>query len=106
MWLGVVEEIIQLSLQDINFSGRIDKKQSFSLVLIGNGSKIFNKNSFQMEDKYNFKEINFYEENDHETCESGLIFKQNFEDINRKNLKKNQNKLGIFHRFFNIFGNT
>ena len=95
-----------MSLQDINFSGRIDKKQSFNLVLIGNGSKIFNKNSFQLEDKYSFKEINFYEENDHEICEAGLIFKRNFEDINRANLKKHQNKLGIFHRFFNIFGNT
>ena len=58
----------------MNISESIDKKQNLNLVLIGNGSKIFNKNSFQLEDKYNFKDINFYEENDHEICEAGLIF--------------------------------
>ena len=104
--LARIEEIIKLSLKDINFSRSIDKKQNLNLVLIGNGSKIFNKNSFQLEDKYNFKEINFYEENDHEICEAGLIFKENFEDASQVKLKKHQNKLGIFHRFFNIFGNT
>ena len=104
--LARIEEIIKLSLKDINFSRSIDKKQNLNLVLIGNGSKIFNKNSFQLEDKYSFKEINFYEENDHEICEAGLIFKENFEDASQVKLKKHQNKLGIFHRFFNIFGNT
>ena len=101
-----VEEIIKLSLNDLNLSESINKNKNLNLVLIGNGSKIFNKNSFQLEDKYNFKEINFYEENDHEICQAGLIFKENFEDLNQAKLKKYQNKLGIFHRFFNIFGNT
>ena len=104
--LARIEEIIKLSFKDMNISESIDKKQNLNLVLIGNGSKIFNKNSFQLEDKYNFKEINFYEENDHEICQAGLIFKENFEDLNQAKLKKYQNKLGIFHRFFNIFGNT
>ena len=75
------------------------------ILLIGNGSKIFNRNSFQIEDKYNFKEINFYEENDIEICEAGLMFEENFKDENPQKLKKNQKKLGFFHRFFNIFGN-
>ena len=104
--LARIEEIIKLSFKDVNFSENIDKKQNLNLVLIGNGSKIFNKNSFQLEDKYNFKEINFYEENDHEICEAGLIFKENFKDINQEKLNKYQNKLGIFHRFFNFFGNS
>ena len=90
----------------MNISENIDKKQNLNLVLIGNGSKIFNKNSFQLEDKYNFKEINFYEENDYEICEAGLIFKENFKDINQEKLNKYQNKLGIFQRFFNFFGNS
>ena len=100
-----VEEIIELSFKGMNISKNIDKKQNLNLVLIGNGSKIFNRNSFQIEDKYNFKEINFYEENDIEICEAGLMFEENFKNENPQKLKKNQKTLGLFHRFFNIFGN-
>ena len=100
-----VEEIIELSFKGMNISKNIDKKQNLNLVLIGNGSKIFNRNSFQIEDKYNFKEINFYEENDIEICEAGLMFEENFKNENPQKLKKNQKTLGFFHRLFNIFGN-
>ena len=100
-----VEEIIELSFKGMGISENIDKKQDLNLVLIGNGSKIFNRNSFQIEDKYNFKEINFYEENNLEVCKAGLIFEKNFKDEDPQKLKKNQKKLGFFHRFFNFFGN-
>jgi len=100
-----IEEIIELSFKAMSISENIDKKQNLNLVLIGNGSKIFDKNSFQIEDKYNFKEINFYEENDFDICKAGLIFEKNFLDKDPKKLKKNQKKIGFFHRFFNIFGN-
>ena len=83
-----VEEIIELSFKGMNISKNIDKKQNLNLVLIGNGSKIFNRNSFQIEDKYNFKEINFYEENDIEICEAGLMFEENFKNENPQKLKK------------------
>ena len=104
--LSRIEEIIELSFKSINISNNIDKKQNLNLVLIGKGSKIFNKNSFQIEDNYNFNEINFYEENDVEICRAGLIFEENFQKENLQNLKKNQKKPGFFHRFFNIFGNV
>ncbi len=104
--LARIEEIIKLSLKDINIRKINDKTKNLNLVLIGNGSKIFNKNSFQLDDKYNFKEINFYEENDHEICEAGLIFKEKFKEINKEKFKKYQNKMGFFQRFFNIFGNS
>ena len=100
-----VEEIIELSFKGMSISKNIDKKQDLNLVLIGNGSKIFNKNSFQLENKYNFKEINFYEENDIEICKAGLIYEKNFKDEDPQKFKKNQKKIGFFHRFFNIFGN-
>ena len=103
--LARIEEIIQLSFKSISISRNIDTQKNLNLVLIGRGSKIFNKNSFQIEDKYNFKEINFYEENEHEICKAGLMFEVNFQDENLQKLKKNQKKLGIFHRFFNIFQN-
>ena len=104
--LARIEEIIKLSLKDINIRKINDKTQNLNLVLIGNGSKIFNKNSFQLDNKYNFKEINFYEENDHEICEAGLIFKEKFKEINKEKFTKYQNKMGFFQRFFNIFGNS
>ena len=100
-----VEEIIELSFKGMMIPENFDKKQNLNLVLIGNGSKIFNKNSFQIEDKYNFKEINFYEENDREICEAGLIFEKDFVNKDPQKLKKHQKKIGFFHRFFNIFGN-
>ncbi len=103
--LARVEEIIKLSFKSISISSNIDKQQNLNLVLTGRGSKIFNRNSFQIEDNYNFKEINFYEENDFEICKAGLIFEKNFQNSYPKKLKKNQKKLGFFHRFFNIFGN-
>jgi len=101
-----VEEIIELSFKGMNISKNFDKKQDLNLVLIGNGSKIFNKNSFQIEDKYNFKEINFYEENDIEICKAGLIYEKNFKDEDLQKFKKNQKKIGFFHRFFNFFENS
>tara|TARA_B100001540_G_scaffold305323_1_gene316111 strand:- start:461 stop:1645 length:1185 start_codon:yes stop_codon:yes gene_type:complete len=103
--LARIEEIIQLSFKTINISKNTDNQQNLNLVLIGKGSKIFNRNSFQIEDKYNFKEINFYEENDLEICKAGLIFEKSFHNEYPQKLKKNQKKLGFFHRFFNIFGN-
>ena len=101
-----VEEIIELSFKGMNISENIAKLKDLNLVLIGNGSKIFNRNSFQIEDKYNFKEINFYEEDDLEICKASLMFEKKFKDEDPQNLKKNQKKPGIFHRFFNFFGNS
>ena len=103
--LSRIEEIIELSFKSINISNNIDKQQNLNLVLIGKGSKILNRNSFQIEDRYNFKEINFYEENDTEICKAGFAFERKFQNSNSGGLKKNQKKLGFFHRFFNIFGN-
>ena len=102
--LARIEEIIKLSFKSISIYN-MDNQQDLNLVLIGKGSKILNKNSFQIEDKYNFKEINFYEENDFEICKAGLLFEKNFQNTDLKKLKKNQKKLGFFHKFFNIFGN-
>ena len=103
--LARIEEIIQLSFKSLSISTNIETQKNLNLVLIGRGSKIFNRNSFQIEDKYNFKEINFYEENEHDICKAGLMFERNFKDEYLQKLKKKQKKIGIFHRFFNIFGN-
>ncbi len=103
--LARLEEIIKLSFKNVSTSNNTHKEQNLNLVLIGKGSKILNRNSFQIEDRYNFKEINFYEENDTEICKAGFAFERKFQNSNSGGLKKNQKKLGFFHRFFNIFGN-
>ena len=103
--LSRVEEIIDLSFKNTNIFKNIDEQQKLNLVLIGNGSKIFNKNSFQIKDKYKFKEINFYEENNLEICEAGISFEKKIIEEDLQKNKKNLKKIGFFHRFFNIFGN-
>ncbi len=104
--LARIEEIITLSLKVLVIPENTYKKKNLNLVLLGNGSKIFDKNSFQLEDKYNLKEINYYEETNFDICNAGLIFEKNSTGDYSNQLKKNQKKLGFFHRFFNIFGNN
>ena len=104
--LARVEEIIELVFRDLNFSENDRNREDLTLVLIGNGSMLFNKNSFQLEDKYNFKEINFYEENDIEICTAGIIFEKIYKDEDLQKYIKKQKKIGIFQKFFNFFGNV
>ena len=100
-----IEEIMELIFNGFNFSEDIMNRKDLSLVLIGNGSKLFDKNSLHLDEKYNFKEISFYEETDIEICIAGLIFEKNFQEKNNDNLTKSKKKLGIFQKFFNIFSN-
>ena len=95
-----------LTWKDIN-NGKIVRVNNFSnsiLVLTGNGSKLFDKNTFYMNDEYNFKEIIFYEEKDIEICLTGLKFDINSHDSDLKEVQKSLKKIGIFEKFFNFFG--
>ena len=100
--LARVEEIFELTLNDLHLSDRSNSTESI-LILIGNGSKLLNKNSFHFEDRYNYKEISFYDENDLEICKAGSNFKNKNEEFNLINLNKRAVKTGIFERFFNLF---
>ena len=104
--LARIEEILDLTFQDLSTSENTKNNKNLILVLIGNGSKLFNKNSFQLDDKYNFKEINYYEETDIEICKAGLVFAKINKDENLQKIIKNQKKLGIFQKFFNFFGTS
>ena len=73
------------------------------LVLIGNGSKLLNKNSFHFEERFNYKEISFFDENDVEICKAGLNFKIKNDENNFLNMGKKPKKTGIFEKFFNLF---
>ena len=100
--LSRVEEIILLVFKGIYFEEELKDSINSTLILTGNGSKLFNKNSFHLDIKYNFKEISFYEENDSEICNAGNDFdKSNYNEL--KFIKKNNKKPGFFERFFNLF---
>ncbi len=99
--LARVEEILNLLFADIHISGSIEKEEIL-LVLIGGGSKLFDKNSFNFENSNNFKDIIFYEETDKEICKSGLEYALKYNQEKQNLIKNNKNK-GIFEKFFNLF---
>ncbi len=99
-----VDEIIKLNLADEYFNTFFEKKDDCILIFIGEGSKILNKNSIYLEEKFDFfKEINFFEENSTLICESGFIFNQigKFHEVNF--LPKKPKNKGFFEKFFRFF---
>ena len=104
--LSRIEEIINLSFKNNIIYENNDKQEDLTLILIGNGSKLLDKNSFQLEDKYKFEEINFYEENDLEICKAGILFEEKSKQEFPQKVVKNQKKMGVFQKFFNLFGNN
>ena len=100
--LARVEEIIFLSLKEIDHLKYFNNSLNYSLILTGNGSNLFDKNSFHLDDKYNFEEISFYEENDSEICNAGYNFDNNGNNL-MKIINKNDKKTGFFENFFNFF---
>jgi len=101
--LARIEEIIELVFKDLYDAKNLRQSQNSIFVLTGNGSKLFNNNSFNLDDKYNFNEINFYEESDLEICNSGLNVKveSNVGEV-KLNIKSTKKK-GFFEKFFNFF---
>jgi len=99
-----VDEIIKLNLTDKYFNTFFKSKDECILIFIGEGSRILNKNSIYLEEKFDFfKEINFFEENKTLICESGFIFNQSgkFQEVNF--LPKKQKNKGFFEKFFHFF---
>ena len=100
--LARVDEIFNLLFSDIQNSIQSLSKEKLLLVLIGRGSKLFDKNTFNFESVENFKDIIFYEENDREICKLGLEYAS--EQIHQVgNSRKIIKKQGIFEKFFNLF---
>ena len=94
-----VQEIIDLIYvkSDAEITKNYLKKNK--LFLTGQGSILFNNNSFHIEDKFEFESINFYNETNTEICKSGIFYYEN--NIQFPNII--QKKQGIFERFFNFF---
>ncbi len=94
-----VQEIMDLTFKKTKINSQKNIFEGSELFLIGEGSKIFNNNSFYLEDRFGFKSINFYTETDVKICKCGL---ENH-IINYEIPKIISKKQGIFEKFFNFF---
>ncbi len=94
-----IQEIFDLSFIKSNISKYNLHLNNSDLFLIGEGSRLFDNNSFFLDDKFGFKSIKLFEEDDVDICKSGLnYYLSNLETP--KNLTKKQ---GLFEKFFNFF---
>ena len=74
------------------------------LIFIGEGSKILNKNSIYLEEKFEFfNEISFFEESATSICESGVNFIQSSKSQEVNFLPKKPKNKGFFEKFFHFF---
>ena len=94
-----IQEIMDLTYKESNkYNFELNFKNS-DLFFIGDGSLLFNNNSFHLKDKFEFKALNFYHEKDSQICNSCLMYYLNNHQIPSIN-NKNQ---GLFEKFFNYF---
>ena len=99
-----VDEIIKLNLTDEYFNTFFQNKDSCILIFIGEGSKILNKNSIYLEEKFDFfSEISFFEENTTIICDSGFNFNQLGKSQEVNFLPKKTKNKGFFEKFFHFF---
>ena len=99
-----VDEIIKLNLADEYFNAFFQDKDSCILIFIGDGSKILNKNSIYLEEKFDFfSEISFFEENANLICDSGFNFNYLGKSQEVSFLPKKPKNKGFFEKFFNFF---
>ena len=99
-----VDEIIKLNLDDEYFNTFFQNKDNCVLIFIGEGSKILNKNSIYLEEKFDFfSEISFFEENATIICDSGFNFNQLGKSQEVNFLPKKPKNKGFFEKFFHFF---
>ena len=99
-----VDEIIKLNLADDYFNNFFTQKDNCVLIFIGEGSKILNKNSIYLEEKFDFfNEISFFEENTTSICESGYNFVERTKLQEVDFLSKKSKNKGFFEKIFYLF---
>lgn len=94
-----IQEIIDLTYKKLSSEINKQNLSKSHIFLIGGGSLIFKNNSFYLNDKFNFKSLNYYPESDMQICSCALIYHLN----NAITPKKISKKTGLFERFFNFF---
>ena len=92
-----VQEIMDMTFEK---SSSVNKDYNdYKLFLIGEGSLLFDNNTFHLNDKFEFKSINLCSLSDFEICEAGLKYLLDDQLPVFSNKKQ-----GIFEKFFNLFG--
>ena len=99
-----LDEILNLSFKNIDFSTVLFDKKNSILVLTGEGSKILNKNSIYLEDRFNFfNEMSFFEESTESICRAGFNFLNNPNLYEVSFMTKEPKKRGFFEKLFHLF---
>jgi len=94
-----VQEIIDLTFKKSNSQNYNSNLADTQLFLIGDGSILFKDNSFYLNNKFQFSDINYYNETDTGICNTCLVYYLNNYNIPKKDDKKQ----GLFEKFFNFF---
>ena len=94
-----VQEIIDLTFKKSNSQSYNSNLADTQLFLIGDGSILFKDNSFYLNNKFQFSDINYYNETDTGICNTCLVYYLNNYNIPKKDDKKQ----GLFEKFFNFF---
>ena len=99
-----VDEIIKLNLTEEYFNTFLrSNHDNCILIFIGNGSKILNKNSIYLEEKFDFfKEINFFEESSQSICQSAFNFIEMSKSQEVNFVPKKPRNVGFFEKLFNL----
>ena len=99
-----LDEILNLSFKNIDFSTVLFDKKNSILVLTGEGSKILYKNSIYLEDRFNFfNEMSFFEETSESICRAGFNFLKNSNLHEVSIMTKEPKKTGLFEKLFHLF---
>ena len=99
-----IDEIFDLIFKDFDYSYFFKNDKKSILIFIGEGSKILNKNSITLNEKFDyFDEINFFEENTTLVCDSGYKFIQMKNPNEISLVPKKSDKYGFFEKMFNLF---
>ncbi len=99
-----LDEIFNLSFKNFDFSTVLFEKKNSILVLTGEGSKILNKNSIYLEDRFNFiNEMSFFEESTESICRAGFNFLKNSNLHEVSIMTKEPKKTGLFEKLFHLF---
>ena len=99
-----IDEIFDLIFKDVDYSYFFKNDEKSILIFIGEGSKILNKNSITLNEKFDyFDEINFFEENTTLVCDSGYKFIQTKNPNEISLVPKKSDKYGFFEKMFNLF---
>jgi Actin-like ATPase involved in cell division len=99
-----IDEIINFIFKDIDYSFVLENTEKSILVFTGEGSKILNKNSIVLDEKFNFfSEINFFDENSTIVCDSGHKFISMDRPHEINVVPKKIGKYGFFEKIFHFF---